>query len=156
MPSWGAECHRVCPPVWVPTAHHTPGLEGVPPLQLPVPWGLVGEASRSLCDLETARPLGSALRVELLPPSQSQQRLGCCGKWYCTAGSVPCTCLQPRASCHPESRGPQREGLLMGWPGVRVQPLPLPPSLSSGNRRARQGVEGARVHPVFLSVNNLH
>lgn len=41
----------------------------------------------------------------------------CCGKWYCTAGSVPSAShSSEQAGLPPESGGPRREGLLMGWP----------------------------------------
>lgn len=102
--------------------------------------------------------LGLALRAEMLPPpppSQSEQRQGCYGKWYCIAGSVPSasTALSRRV-CRPEPKAPRGRGSSWAGPVCRSNSfLPLRPQ----NQRVSQGAEGRPCPPpMFLSVNNQH
>ena len=92
-PGWGAGYHTVCPPVWVPTTHQAPGLgQGVSPFQLLVPQGTSerGQWEPTVAWRLTgcwAQPWGRDASSSL--SSSKQEEVSCCGKWYCTAGSVP-------------------------------------------------------------------
>lgn len=97
--------------------------------------------------------LGLALRAEILPPpppSQSEQRQGCYGKWYCIAGSVPSASHSPeQAGLPPRTQGPQREGLLVGWPRVQIQQLPPPPSSEPESQPRGGGASMSTPHVSF-------
>lgn len=137
-PGWGAGCHRACPPpVWVPTAQHAPGLEGVSPLQLS-PWALVGGAGRSPWGLEAP---GSARMPAAPPPPppQTEPRRGCGGKWYCIAGSVPSAPRSPDGGLPPSIPRPPGENVSWAGPRVRVQQLPPPPPRERRRRASRGG-----------------
>lgn len=140
-PGWGAGCHRACPPpVWVPTAQHAPGLEGVSSPAAPSLPGLWWEGRQEPRGPEAP---GSA-RVRAAPsssssPNRAKARL----RWEMVLYRRLCPLCPPRPR--------------VSWAGpqVRVQQRPPPPSRE--RKRASRGGTGVRGRPhMCLSVNNLH